>query len=273
MIVPGCAGEETIGRNHLQGMNADRFNYVGASAEHSPMRLDLEEAAGKLKKEIFLVNVVLNPEGEVVRFFCGDPVQAFRAGADFVHRTTALSVPEPADVVIANSRPFDEDLRQGLKCLGNTEYAARPDGLLLGFLYCRRGMGDLHPSWFKLPYSVSRSLVKLLGANLSQAFERGVSCFDPVEQRFLNQFGVRMLHRNHLWCYSEHLEPTASRKLGVLKPFQSIEAMMAAAEKKVGPKATVAVFPYGGASYAVPAIDGDLLDSGSQESAIRQTTS
>jgi hypothetical protein len=48
---------------------------------------------------------------------------------------------------------------------------------------------------------------------------------------------------------------------------------MAAAEKKVGPKATVVVFPYGGASYAVPAIDGDLLDSGSQESAIRQTTS
>ena len=29
MLIPGCAAAETIGRNHLQGIDTERFNYVG----------------------------------------------------------------------------------------------------------------------------------------------------------------------------------------------------------------------------------------------------
>jgi nickel-dependent lactate racemase len=43
MIIPGCAGAETVGRNHLQGVDAEHFDYVGVPGQESPMRLDLEE--------------------------------------------------------------------------------------------------------------------------------------------------------------------------------------------------------------------------------------
>jgi nickel-dependent lactate racemase len=249
MILPGCAGKETIGRNHLQGMSAACFNYVGAAADDSPMRLDLEEGVQLLPKEIFLVNAVLNHEAEVIHFYCGDPLQAFRTGASFVHDRGAVQVPEQADVVITNSRPFDADLRQGLKCLGNTLQASRPGGLMLGFLYCEQGVGDLPTPSLTLPYPVLRTLLRLLGPKRVPCFSRWASKKEPVEQQFLDQLGLRMLHRNHLWCYSDHLDPAATRKLGVLRQYTSVDNMMAAAERKAGGSATVAVFPFGGASY------------------------
>ncbi len=69
MIIPGCAGAETIGRNHLQGMDAERFNYVGVSGDDSPMRLDLEEAAQLLKKDIFIVNAALKERARPTQLF------------------------------------------------------------------------------------------------------------------------------------------------------------------------------------------------------------
>jgi nickel-dependent lactate racemase len=250
MLLPGCAALETIGRNHLQGVADGRYNYVGVAAEGSAMRLDLEEGVGLLRKEVFIVNAVLNPAGQVVRFYCGDPRAAFRAGAAFLREHSQATVSEPADVVIANSRPFDADLRQGMKCVGNTLFASRPGGLMLGFVRCAEGLGDVPvPSW-TLPYGFLRRAVRLMRQdrvlNWLSLFRPG----DPPEQRFLGHFGMQMLRRNHIWVYSDRLEPGTGKKLGTLRQYPSVERMLADAVRVVGARATVAVFPVGGATYA-----------------------
>src|SRR5215469_15698102 len=58
MLMPGLAFSRTIGENHMQGVSPERYNYAGAP--ESPIRLDLEEGARMLGKEIFIVNVVMN---------------------------------------------------------------------------------------------------------------------------------------------------------------------------------------------------------------------
>src|SRR5262249_32156870 len=60
-VVPGCAGAATIGHNHVQGVTAERFNYVGTAPDDSPMRLNMEEAGAPLGTGGFLVNAVLSP--------------------------------------------------------------------------------------------------------------------------------------------------------------------------------------------------------------------
>jgi nickel-dependent lactate racemase len=250
MLLPGCAGATTIGHNHLQGVAAGHFNYVGVPAERSPMRLDLEEGVGLLGREVFIVNVALNSVGEVVRFFCGDPRQAFRAGAEFVRRHSEMAVPEAADVVITNSRPFDVDLRQGLKCIGNALFAARPGGVLLGFLRCTGGLGDVPlPSW-TVPYPLLRRLIRLARARRVLNWLRLARPRDPVEQQFLGHFGLQMLRRNHVWFYAENLDPGIGKRVGMLKQYVDVDAMIAGAARQVGPRARVAVFPRGGATYA-----------------------
>src|SRR5439155_1508464 len=80
-----------------------------------------------------------------------------------------------------------------------------------------------------------------------------------IEERFLAHFGVQMLYRNHLWFFSDRLPSGTGRALGVLRQFTTVPAMLAAAARKMGARASVAVFPHGGVTYrAEPrlALDG-----------------
>jgi lactate racemase len=270
MLLPGCAGAETIGRNHLQGVGDGRFNYVGAAAEDSPMRLDLEEAVGLLGKEVFVVNAILNHAGEVVRLFCGDVRQAFRAGARFLRGHNRVDVGEPADVVLTNSRPFDADLRQGLKCVGNTLFAVRPGGVMLGFVRCDEGRGDLPlPSW-TLPYPILRRVVRIARRDRILGWLERLRRRDPIEQSFLSHFGLQMLRRNHVFVYSENLPPDTGKRLGSLRQYGDVARMVADAERVVGPRATVAVFPLGGVTYVPELSDAPEKRPGSDASPKRR---
>jgi nickel-dependent lactate racemase len=265
-LLPGCAGATTSGHNHLHGVCAEQFNYVGSSPETSPMRLNLEEGGKMLGTEVFIVNAIPNAAGQIVDFFCGDPCLAFRAGASFVRQHSEMCIAEQADVVITNSRPFDSDLRQGMKCFGHTLTACRPGGLMLGFLHCRNGVGDVPlPSW-TVPYAALRPLLHAVGRRHLHGLLECLRPHDPVEQKFLALFGLQMLHRNHLWFYSDHLEPTVGARMGIFRQHTSVDGMIAAAVRKVGPHASVAVFPIGGATYSLwPGHNGSAHARASEE--------
>jgi nickel-dependent lactate racemase len=94
-----------------------------------------------LNRDIFLVNAAMNEDACPIRFFCGHPVDAQRRGEAFVAEAARLEVPEQADVVLANSFPMEADLRQSVKCLGNTLEACRPEGVMLGCVKCSDGLG------------------------------------------------------------------------------------------------------------------------------------
>ena len=163
IIIPGCAGAETIGRNHLQGADPNRFDLVGVEAEESMMRLDLEEGAQLLGKDFFIINTAMNERCRPTRFFCGHPIAAHRAGTAFIRNLVGLEVQEQADVVIANSLPMDSDLRQSFKSLGNTLYACREGGVMMAPARCEQGLGELPVSKRTMPYPLKRTLLKAVG--------------------------------------------------------------------------------------------------------------
>ena len=249
MIVPGCAGAETIASNHMQGVDPDNFDFVGAAAEDSPMRLDLEEAAGMLGAEVFVVNAVMDRRGRPVRFFCGDPVAAHRAGVAFCRRLCRVEVPEQADVVLAGSSPLDADLRQSIKCIGNTLFACRPSGVLLGCVYCEHGLGELPVPARTLPYGMLRALVRLLGKRRILPLVQRVKAGEPAEEVFVGNFGLQMLRRNHLALFSEKLPVDTGSKLGTFRTFDHLERAIRWTAGRVRKDATVWIFPHGGATY------------------------
>src|SRR5262249_590277 len=148
-----------------------------------------------------------------------------------------------------NAHPFDHDLRQAMKSFGNTLYAARPGGLLLGLGRCPRGRGDLPlPNWAP-PYPLLRPLLHLAGRG---NILRPLAWFPvhyPPDQKFLLHFGLRMLHGNHLWFHGEGLEPGVGARIGLLRQWPTVAGMVEAAARRVGPYATVNVFPRAGISY------------------------
>ncbi len=255
MIIPGCAGAETIGKNHLQGVNPDQFDYVGIRGEESPMRLDLEEGARLLNKDIFIVNASMSEEARPMRFFCGDPIEAHRAGEEFVAGLLRLEVPEQADVVLTNSFPMDLDMRQSAKCLGNTLYACKPNGVMMGCVRAEHGLGEMPLAKKTLPYTVMRTLLKILGKNRVLPLVEKAKQGEPIEEVFIGHFGLQMLRRNHLAFFSDSklLPPDIGRKMGLARSFTRIEQMVDWAASKAPTRSSVLVFPYGGVTYARPA--------------------
>ncbi|MGQ9491184.1 MAG: lactate racemase domain-containing protein [Anaerolineae bacterium] len=114
-LVPGVADRATVAHNHGLNCTPDTFNNVGQPIERNPMRLDLEEAGRMLVPPVFIVNAVINDRREIVRMVAGDGVAAHRGGAKTSAAIFGVRVPGEADVVITNSRPMDQDLRQGVE--------------------------------------------------------------------------------------------------------------------------------------------------------------
>lgn len=247
MLIPGLASSRTIGENHMQGVSGEKYNYVGSP--ESPMRLDLEEGARLLKKEIFIVNAVTNDALEICAFFAGDAVKAHRAGVKFSQSLTERPVKQQADVVIVASNPMNADLRQSMKCAGNVQAAVRPGGLLIVFAECRHGIGDVTVPPRTLPHGLLRGLFKMVGRDKLLGFIDSTRKDAGIEERFLSHFSAQMALRNEMFVYSRALPPDTGKKLGIFVLFNNVDKLIEAARRKAPRNATVLVFPFGGAMY------------------------
>jgi nickel-dependent lactate racemase len=247
MIIPGLASAQTIAQNHMQGVSPEKYNYVGLP--ESPMRLDLEEGAKMLGKEIFIVNAVMNEEMEICQFYAGDPIRAHREGVQFSRSLCERPVHGQVDVVIAASNPMNADLRQGMKCVGNVQESVRPGGLIIGLMECQHGIGDVTVPPKSLPNGLLRFVLKTVGRKHVLGFIDKVRKDAGIEERFLTHFSAQLALRNKILVYSPGLPADAGRKLGIFVQFAALEKMMAAARRYAPRHARVLVYPYGGATY------------------------
>jgi hypothetical protein len=215
------------------------------------MRLDLEEAAGMLKKEIFIVNAVLNHDREICEFFCGHPVLAHRQGVDLSERIHGVSIPAPADVVLVGSSPMDSDFRQSMKCIGNTLFSVKPGGHILGFLRCEQGVGDVDLPPKALPHSILRMLLKLMGPSRIMGFVDRVKKRAGVEEKFLAHFSLQVCRRNPMHAYSENLPEGVGKKTGLFVQYRDVSTMIDRVERRAPRSAKVWFFPYGGLTYPI----------------------
>lgn len=105
ILVPGVAGTQTARYLH-DFLKGARFR--GGPIDN-PFRQELDAITGKLGLN-FIVNVVLNHSREISHLFAGDRVLAHREGARVAAELFAVSPPDDAQIVVANTYPFDASL-------------------------------------------------------------------------------------------------------------------------------------------------------------------
>lgn len=248
-LFPGVAGRATIGHNHTLNCTPETFNSVGQPIFANPMRQDLEECGKMLHKPVFIINAVLNSALEVVQVVAGHPIAAHRAGTETSTDIYGVRIPKIADVVISDSSPMDQDLRQGVKALANTIRAVRKGGAHITLIRAAEGVGVFGLANRKLP--LGRSALRLLAPILLPLIPRLNIKGMGEEDRFFLYFAVQAMVHATLIAYAPTIPAEVKANLPFITFVDSVEDAIMLAKAKVGDRAEVLVFPHGGSTYPI----------------------
>lgn len=251
-ILPGIASAECIGYHHaIIAEPPYLFNRVGMEPERNSFRLDLEEVQGMIDAPIFCLNVSLDQQGRIVGAFAGDPIAAHRQGVAFNKRVSGRYLDHQVDGIIVNSRPMDINLKQGMKGVGNSLPALKPGGVVMGFLRAERGIDDLVLPEKSRPLWLTKRILRLAGPSRTMAvLERTAGALN-VEEKFLRYYSMQLIRGYELYIYVPTISEANVRQLGAFDYIDEPQTVMARARKKLGARATVAVFPEAGATFPI----------------------
>ncbi len=139
-VLPAVCGAETIRHNHSMLTNT---NARTGNLENNPVHIDMTEAA-KLAKIDFIVNVVENSKGEIIKAFAGDLEAAFLEGTKLVDDIYRVFVDRRAEIIVVSSGgyPADINLFQAHKGLDNALDAVKRGGIIILVAECIEGHGN-----------------------------------------------------------------------------------------------------------------------------------
>ena len=198
-VLPGVGGEETVAQMHLLGSRWPALGRVD-----TPMRLEMEDFAGKIGLN-FILNVILNREGQIVSAVAGHFVQAHRAGVELSTAVYGLPIPCQADLVISSTSPVDWDFFQADKGITSAEPATRPGGEIVLVAGCVEGVSPAHPE-------LADYLGKMTSEQIWERLARGETP-DPLtaaEAIVLND----IKEKQRVTVATEGLSPSLVRSMG-----------------------------------------------------------
>ena len=138
IVLPGVGGEETVAQMHLLGSTDPHLGVV-----ETAMRQEMEDFAEVIGLD-FIVNTVLNRDGELVAAVAGHFVAAHRAGVARARAVYGVPFSEPADLTLSSTSPVDFDFFQADKGIFAAELATRPGGEIVLLSACHEGFSPAH---------------------------------------------------------------------------------------------------------------------------------
>lgn len=139
-IMPGVSSHAAIQANHK---NMVHPNAYAGNLTTNPVRLDIDQVAD-FQKIDFIVNVVLNPQKEIIGAFAGHYHHAHRAGCAFLDAVYGIEIDKQADIVLVSPGGFPKDLNlyQSQKGLDNSKHAVKEGGTVILCASAAEGFGE-----------------------------------------------------------------------------------------------------------------------------------
>lgn len=229
IVQPGLTGPTTTGATHFLSTRAPH-SYLGQV--ENPVRAEIEAIARQVGLKAIL-NVVLDPSGQLVQAFYGDPVQAHRAGVTVARQVYGVALPGQADIVVAGSHPCDIEFWQAHKSLYPAELAVMPGGTIIVVTPCPEGVSITHRGMLAF---TALSADEIEARILDRAIGDVVSAALALAWAKARQHATVSL-------VSDGITPDETRALGFL-PFGSPDAALADAFQRHGSQATVTVLTH-----------------------------
>ncbi len=230
---PGVTDIDAIMQYHSAMVVGDPLSSWG-NLENNPTQEHVR-AGGKLLGADFLVNVTLNKDRAITRFFCGDVIEAHEAGCAYVKESAMIGCDKPFPIVITsnNGYPLDQNLYQSVKGMSAAAQIVEEGGLILVAAECSDGFPE-HGNYRKLLFDYPSP-----AALLDAIRQPGFSVFDQWQV----QLQALICQKARVGILSR-LEPSEVRKAH-LTPVESLQEALETELDRVGSKASVAILPEG----------------------------
>lgn len=231
ILLPGLAGEETVGWMHY------------TSAMELPNALGLVENSGRKLMDRFaekaglnlIVDTVLNRRDQIVRVFSGSFAEAHRKGVEFARGIYGVDVPERADITVSSSYPADIEFWQAQKGLYSADLMTKKGGAILLISPCAEGISAIHRDWSSLLEYDAETLSSLIKARKVKDLAAASLALCVVKIR--EAYNTSIVSDGI--CYEE------AQKLG-LRKFSTLQEAMEYLTGIYGDKSRVAVLTHGG---------------------------
>lgn len=242
-LLPGLAGEETVGWMHYIGA-VSQPNAVGEVENSSRRVMDT------FAKEVgisFIVNTVLNRSGRIVKVFSGDFVQAHREGIRLSKKIYGINVPEKSAITVVSSYPADIEFWQGQKGLYSADKMTKRGGGILLVTPCPEGISVTHKDWGDMLQYDSETLTDMI--------EKGK--IKDLTAASLALCVAKTREPYDICVFSDGLSEEMSSKLHFRK-VSSIEEGLEYLSRRLGADSKVSVLTHGGDSYPIPTEEDSL---------------
>lgn len=154
MINPGCAGYETITKNHALTIDSKNGTFHpkcrAGVLEGNPVQDDIKDSFRFVKVD-FLLETILNEHGEIAEVKCGELFKAHQKACEVVDKHYKIPIQEKADLVVVSCGGFPKDINfiQAHKSIQNAFHAVKEGGVILVLAECGQGVGsDTFEDWF-----------------------------------------------------------------------------------------------------------------------------
>jgi nickel-dependent lactate racemase len=151
-VFPGVLGIDAILHYHGAPVIGDSLSTWG-QLENNPTQERVREGGALLRVD-FCINVTLNAEKRITRFFCGETLAAHVAGCAFAKATAMTACPLPFPIVVTTNSgfPLDQNVYQTVKGISAAARIVTPGGLILCAARCNDGFPE-HGNFKELLFS------------------------------------------------------------------------------------------------------------------------
>lgn len=238
LLVPGCAGAETInriGQLAFRDLCGRADNCMDGVFEGNPIYQEIRDAYKGISPRYGLFAIV-NGNDRIIAAFAGNPLQAHIAGCHAVDRLNRLPIARKADFTIvgAGGAPKDTDFLQAFTALHHARAATREGGILIFVAACSQGIGT--PGFID-QFDLAKNGTLPLRPHALAGFER-----------FIARSTMEIACRQNVFFVS-NLAPDLVQKIG-FTPFSDFQQAVDAAMDRLPPRPLTYIIPDG--SIAVP---------------------
>lgn len=229
---PGSAGREMQERNQWEA--SLRMSETVMGVAENPMRLRMEEAA-RIAGLSYIVNLVSDKDKKIAGCFCGDPVEAHRAGCRLSRQLNAARLPRRADIILADAHPADRDFWQSAKGFYSGTMAVKTGGSLIVVAPNPEGVAGNHPNLLEIGFRPQTEIIKMVEAGEIE---------DVIGAAILADV-AQIVEKADCIMVSPGVGREEAEKIGLRYAETTQEALRMAFESQ-GAEAEVAVLKYGG---------------------------